>query len=164
MQDARLQAEAESSEMADGETVGVQGGRFGIGFASSHPAYGISGTLQMSETLTAQAILGVFSFWNVISGRIWFRFNRNETYDIYGYGAAGIIGYRGYSDSNLLIGFGGGVEVSAPALFEDEDFPPIFANAEIGFNIGCNTNRFNAYSGCSGLSFGTGIHYRFGDD
>lgn len=146
-------------------TVGVQGGRFGIGVASSWPAYGISGTLQVSETLTAEAVLGFFGSVSNFSVRGWYRFNRNESYDLYAYGAVGVYRYRynliinSGTESVLGLGAGGGIEGSLQKLFEEEDFPPIFVNAELGLAFA----SFEYYSGFSALIFGIGIHYRFGD-
>ena len=149
-------------------TVGVQGGRYGIGVGSAWPAYGISGTLQMSETITAEAVLGLFGDVSNFGGRLWYRFNRNEKYDVYGYGAVGIYSYRGYdpfflerrvSESVLGIGAGAGVEAGLPKLFDDDELPPIFLNAELGLAFG----SFDYYGGFSTLALGFGVHYRFGE-
>lgn len=149
-------------------TVGVQGGRYGIGLASSWPAYGISGTIQVSETLTGEAVLGFFGAVSNFGGRIWYRFNRNETYDIYAYGGLGVYRYTGFdsilldlnrTESVLGIGLGAGVEAGLPKLFDDEDLPPIFLNAELGLALA----SFEYYTGFSTLSLGFGVHYRFGE-
>ncbi|MEZ4702037.1 MAG: hypothetical protein R2834_17015 [Rhodothermales bacterium] len=151
----------------DDATVGVQGGRFGIGFASAWPAYGLSGTLQMSPTLTAEAVLGFFGPVTNVGGRIWYRFNRNENYDLYGYGGAsiyrystnlGILGGK-VSESVIGAGVGAGIETGLPKLFKDEEFPPIFVNAELGLALA----TFDYYGGFSTISLGLGIHYRFGE-
>ncbi len=147
-------------------TVGVQGGRFGIGFSSSWPAYGISGTLQFSETLTGEAVVGFFGALTNVGGRVWYRFNRNQNYDLYGYGGVslyrysvnlGILGGR-VSENVFGAGFGAGVEAGLPRLFKDEDFPPIFVNAELGLALA----SFQYYGSFSTLSLGLGAHYRFG--
>lgn len=146
-------------------TVGMQGGRFGVGLASSWPAYGISGTLQFSETLTAEAVLGFFGTVSNFSARGWYRFNRTEKYDLYGYAAAGVYRYD-YStflandtENVLGLGAGAGVEASLGKLLDEEDFPPIFLNSEVGIAYA----NFDFYN-FSALSFGVGIHYRFGGD
>ncbi len=148
-------------------TVGVQGGRYGLGFGSAWPAYGLSGTLQINETITGEAVLGFFGAVSNFGGRVWYRFNRNEQYDIYAYGCAGVYRYKGLdgfllgnsvSESVLGLGFGAGVEAGLPKLFDDEDFPPIFVNAELGLAIA----SFEYYGGFSSLSLGFGAHYRFG--
>ena len=58
----------------------------------------------------------------------------------------------------LGLGAGAGVEVSLAKLFDNEDFPPIFANSELGLSYA----DFDFYN-FSVLTFGFGIHYRFGD-
>lgn len=149
-------------------TVGVQGGRYGLGFASSWPAYGISGTVQVSEKLTGEAVLGFFGAVSNFGGRIWYRFNRNEKYDIYGFGGVSVYRYKGFNsillgssrvnESVVGLGVGAGIEAGLPQLIDDEDFPPIFLNAELGLALA----SFQHYGGFSTLSLGFGIHYRFG--
>jgi len=143
-------------------TVGVQGGRYGIGFASSWPVYGISGTIQVSETITGEAVLGFLGYYTSIGGRLWYRFSRNEQYDIYGFGGLGLYRYnRGILDTNsLVLGVGAGGEVSLMKLIDDEDFPPIFLNAELGLSFG----SFDSAVGYNVLTFGVGAHYRFGQN
>lgn len=162
-------SEATADPIPDNDsTVGVQGGRYGIGLASSWPAYGISGTIQVSETLTGEAVLGFFGAVSNFGGRIWYRFNRNETYDIYAYGGLGVYRYTGFdsilldlnrTESVLGVGLGAGVEAGLPKLFDDEDLPPIFLNAELGLALA----SFEYYTGFSTLSLGFGVHYRFGE-
>lgn len=145
-------------------TVGVQGGRFGAGMASSWPAYGLSGTYHVNEKVTAQAVLGFFGTVSSFSARGWYRFNRNAEYDIYGYGTAGMYRYNFgtilFSDTESVLGLGAGagIETSLGKLFNQEEFPPIFANAELGLTYA----SFDFYN-FSALTFGFGIHYRFGD-
>ena len=141
-------------------TVGVQDGRFGVGFASSWPAYGISGTLQVSETITAEAVIGFLGTVSNFSGRGWYRFNRKPNYDLYGYGTAGVYRY-GYSlgtENVLGLGAGVGIEAGLKRMLNDPTFPPIFINAEIGLGYA----DFEYYD-FSSFVFGAGIHYRFGN-
>ncbi|MBX2822734.1 MAG: hypothetical protein KTR29_23755 [Rhodothermaceae bacterium] len=161
-------AEKEDPIPDNNSTVGVQGGRYGIGIGSAWPAYGISGTLQVSETITAEAVLGFFGDVSNFGGRLWYRFNRNEKYDLYGYGAVGVYTYRGFdpflldnrvSETVLGIGAGAGIEAGLPKLFDDEDLPPIFINAELGLAFG----SFQYYGGFSSIGLGLGVHYRFGE-
>jgi len=154
-QDAPNEQSADTPDL----TVGVQGGPFGVGTASSWPAYGLSGTYLVNERVTAQAVLGFFGTVSSFSGRGWYRFNRNDNYDIYGYAGAGLYRYDSGIDveSVLGLGAGAGVEVSLAKLFDDEDFPPIFANSELGLSYA----NFDFYD-FSALTFGFGIHYRFG--
>lgn len=158
---------AATAQGIDG-TVGVQGGRYGVGFASSWPSYGISGTLQMSETLTAEAIIGALGTVSHFGGRVWYRFNRNVNYDLYGYGAVGVYRYRYTNfdrfgarirdtESVLGLGAGVGIEAGLQKLLGDENFLPLFINAEFGLALA----SFEYYN-FSSFSFGAGIHYRFG--
>ena len=159
----RAAVDQETALDTDLMTVGVQGGRYGIGAASAWPAYGVSGTLQVSETLTAEAIIGFLGTISNFSARGWYRFTPGEKYDLYGYGSVGVLRYdyrfRGAGDTESVLGLGAGagIEVSLAKLFDDEDFPPIFANAELGLSYA----NFDFYN-FSTFSFGSGIHYRFG--
>lgn len=128
-----------------------------MGFASAWPTYGISGTYQLNETLTAEAILGFVGVATNISGRGWYRFDQNVDYDLYGYGMLGILSYRSF-DTGLMFGFGGGIEAGIQELFDDPELPAIFGNFEIG--IAFDTI---AFYNLSIFSFGAGIHYRFGE-
>lgn len=147
-------------------SVGVQGGRFGIGFSSAWPAYGISGTLQMNPSITAEAVLGFFGPVTNLGGRVWYRFNRNTNYDLYGYGGISVYRYSAnlgilggsVSENVFGAGFGAGIEAGLRKLFKDEEFPPIFVNAELGLALA----TFEYYGGFSTLALGLGAHYRFG--
>jgi hypothetical protein len=152
---APSQADVEDSEL----TVGVQGGRFGVGTASSWPAYGLSGTYHVNEKVTAQAVLGFFGTVSSFSGRGWYRFTRDVKYDLYGYAGAGLYRYDYAVDTENVLGLGAGVgiETSLQKLFDEDDFPPIFANSEFGLSYA----NFDFYN-FSALTFGFGIHYRFG--
>lgn len=159
----------EDNQAVGGTTVGMQGGRYGVGFASSWPAYGLSGTLQFSETFTGEVILGFLGVISNIGARAWYRFNTNHNYDIYAYGGLSFLMYRYDTfDSNFNrskktetvpgIGVGVGMEFSLQQLLDDDTFPPLFFTLELGLSIA----SFNNYD-FSFLSFGSGIRYRFGD-
>lgn len=149
-------------------TVGLQGGRYGVGFASSWPTYGLSGTIQLSETLTAEAVVGFLGTISSFGGRAWYRFNRNPNYDLYGYGSASLYQYR-YTTLGLdfstrratenVLGLGGGVGIEAgiQTLLKNDELPPVFLNWEIGLGIA----SFDHYN-FSSFVFGGGIRYRFG--
>lgn len=157
---------ADPDVSGDPATVGVQGGRFGVGFSSSWPAYGISGTLHVNPTFTGEAVIGFFGALTSVGGRLWYRFDRNSNYDLYGYGGVSLYRYSTnlailgdrVSESVFGAGFGAGIEAGLPTLFKDEEFPPIFVNAELGLALA----SFEYYGGFSTLALGLGIHYRFG--
>lgn len=138
--------------------VGAQSGRFGIGTGSSWPAYGVSGTYRVTDQITAEAILGLFGAIQSITGRGWYRFQQDPTYDLYAFGTAGIMRYDYIIDTESSLGLGGGVgiEFSWAKILDNADFPPIFSNIDIGLVL-ANFDRYN----WSGFSFGGGIHYRF---
>lgn len=142
------------------QSVGLQGGRYGIGFASSWPAYGLSGTLQVNEKITAEAVLGFFGTVSNIGARGWYRFNRKPEYDLYGYAGVGLYqwGNRVYNEDVIGLGGGVGIEAGLGRLFDDPSFPPIFVNAEVGLAY-ANFKYYNF----SSFIFGAGVHYRFGN-
>lgn len=132
--------------------------RFGIGTGSAFNAFGISGTYDVNETITAEAILGIFGSLTSLGGRVWYRFNRNEGYDLYGFGGVSFLSYGSFIDEDAVGVSGGvGIEVGLPQLIGDPDFPPIFLNADIGLGFA----TFDAYDGFSLFGGGGGIHFRF---
>ncbi len=141
-------------------TVGVQDGRYSVGFATSWPSYGLSGTLHLSEALTAEAIAGFFGTVSNFGGRAWYRFNRNEAHDLYAYVGASIHRYSFLNDAENVLGLGGGagVEVSMRKILDNDDFPPIFWTAEVGLAYA----DFDVFDGFSTMTFGSGLRYRFG--
>ena len=144
----------------DGTTDGVQDGKFGIGFSSAYPSYGISGAYYHNEYLTGSVVVGALGTVTAYGGRVWYRFLRDVPYDVYAYG--GLAAYRVdvvfASETAIGYGAGAGIEASLKQLFNSEDFPPIFVNAEVGF-AGAN---WDTYSGFSALAVGVGAHFRFG--
>lgn len=136
-------------------------GPFAVGFQSSWPAYGISGIYNVTDKIGAQLVVGAFGSWTTLTGRGLYRFAPGEKYSPYGFGTAGVYRYSygsigTASESSVIVGAGGGVEVSLPALFEDSDFPPLFWSVDLGFSAG----SFQFYN-WSGFSWGSGLHYRF---
>ena len=151
-------------------TVGAQAGKYGIGFASSWPAYGLSGTMRINEKITAEAVVGFLGTISNFGARGWYRFNRNPTWDLYGYAGASLYRYeystfvsstfRTQRATENVLGLGGGVGIEAgiQTLFKDESLPPIFLNWEVGIAL-ANFDYYNF----SSFSFGGGVHYRFGN-
>lgn len=139
-----------------------EGRPFALGFQSSWPAYGISGIYDVTDKLGAQLVLGAFGNWTTFTGRGLYRLSQQEKYGVYGFGSLGFYSYSynipGASDSesSLILGAGGGMEFSLPALFDDGDFPPVYWSAELGFTAG----SFEFYD-WRGFTWGSGLHYRF---
>lgn len=136
-------------------------GPYGLGFTSSWPSYGISGTLDLSDKITAEVVLGLLGTVSNFSGRAWYRFRQEEDYDVYAYGGAGLYRWSGsvLSENSLAFGAGGGVEASLARLLDDADFPPVFVNTEVGLAF-ANFRYYNF----SSFVFGVGIRYRFGGE
>lgn len=127
--------------------------RFGVGFQSSFPVWGVSGLYDMSPTVTLQGIVGAFGRINAFGARGLYRFERSEAWDAYGYGTAGLWTCS-LCDGTPGFGGGAGIELKWPELVED-DFPPIYSTFDIGVVVADVGVPF------SGFVFGTGLHYRF---
>ncbi len=141
-------------------------GRFGIGFQSSWPAYGLSGVYDVNDRVTAQAVLGAFGALSTLSARGLYHFQREESHTLYGFGTAGIwrhsYTFTGGSESQTSPGFGGGAGVEfnwrniLNGSGNGSTFPPIFSSIDIGF-VAASFDNYNF----SGLVIGAGLHYRF---
>lgn len=133
--------------------------RFGVGFQSSWPAWGLSGTIDVTEQVTAQAIVGAFGTLTTVGARGIYRFTQEETYNMYGYGTVGMWRYPGIIRENV-VGFGGGagIEFDWRRIFSNQNgtFPPLFTTIDLGLVVA----NFEHYD-FSGFTVGSGLHYRF---
>jgi len=155
-----LLAAAAPAQAQEGES------RFGIGFQSAFPAYGLSGLYDVNDRITAQAILGAFGTLTTISGRVLYNFQKEEKHALYGFGTTGLWRHSfrsvlGSSDTESVVGFGGGagVELNWRTIIDDSPdstFPRLFSSIDIGFVAA----SFDFYD-FSGLVIGAGFHYRF---
>ncbi len=156
-----LLVSALASPVRAGAQEGESDSPFGIGFQSSWPSYGISGLYDMSERITLQAIVGALGTVTNFGGRALYRFQMEDKYDLFGFGAVGALRYSyiGLSESALGFGGGAGIELDWREIFspEDRSFPPLFSTIDIGFMA----NTFESYGGYSALSLGGSLHYRF---
>lgn len=135
--------------------------RWGIGFQSSFPAYGLSGVYDLNEEVTLQAVLGAFGTFTTLSARGLYRFQREGTHDLYGFGSAGLWRWSalGFSESSLGVGGGAGVELDWRRILVDEAaFPPIFTSIDVGLTFASFSDEA---PGFSVLTLGVGLHYRF---
>lgn len=130
--------------------------RFGIGLGGTFIAYGLSGTVDLGEAITAEAIVGILGALTSAGGRVWYRVLRTDAYDVYGYGSASFLRAGGTDENAIGLGAGAGVEVGLPQLLDNESFPPIFFNADLGFAFA----TFETYDFGS-IAYGSGVHYRF---
>jgi hypothetical protein len=140
--------------------------RFGIGFQSSWPAYGLSGVYDLNERLTAQAVLGAFGSLTTVSGRGLYHFQRQPSHTLYGFGTVGVwrhswsLAGSSSSETSPGVGGGAGVEFDWRSILGNSgngsEFPPIFSSIDIGF-VAASFDHYNF----SGLVIGAGLHYRF---
>lgn len=139
--------------------------RFGIGFQSSWPAYGISGLYDVNEKFTAQVVVGAFGTLTTLSGRGMYHFQRQPKHSLYGFGTLGLWrhSYRafGFSESENSPGVGGGagIELDWRRIVddaEDSTFPRLYSSIDLGFVVA----SFDHYD-FSGFVIGAGLHYRF---
>jgi hypothetical protein len=149
-----------TADRADAQTPADTTGRFGIGFQSSWPSYGISGIVDVTNRISAQAVVGAFGTVSNFSGRGIYRFMREEIYNLYGFGTGGVWRYNhvGLDESVLGLGGGAGMELDWRRILGSEEtrFPPIFSSLELGI-VHANFDVYNF----SSFSIGGGIHYRF---
>lgn len=131
--------------------------RFGVGFQSTWPAFGLSGMMDITETITAQAVFGFFGSFTTVTGRGLYHFRQEEFWDMYGYGMLGLWRYNTRfieAENSLGIGVGAGIQYDWRAL--DSNLPPIYWSIELGISyFSFEEFDFNF------ITFGTGIHYRF---
>ena len=161
---------AAAQDADDEAPVAESASPFGVGFQASWPAYGLSGLYDVNEQITAQAVLGFLGTVTSFTGRGIYRFQREDLYNLYGFGEAGVLSWSGATrldddlrvvdrrENVLGIGGGAGIELDLAEAFasETDTFPPLFASLEIGLTF----SRFEYYN-LSLLGIGGGIHYRF---
>lgn len=134
--------------------------RYAVGFQSAFPAYGISGMMNVGDQIAVQGVVGAFGTLSTFSGRGIYRFQQNGTYNLYGFGTAGVWRWSSgsFNESSLGVGGGGGLELDWRRIFSNSEttFPPLMSSLDIGFTAAnFDTYNFNA------LTLGAGFHYRF---
>ncbi len=118
---------------------------------------GLSAKYDLSEKMTAQAILG---FWGDVSSytaKLNYKFKKGDHYDLYGYGDAGMLVWDGnyYQKSESTATFGGGIGGELDLRKFDPEFIALFVNVEAGLSMA----SFENYS-YSAFGWGLGIHYK----
>lgn len=145
--------------------------RWGVGFQSAYPAYGLSGMYDVTDQFTAQAVIGALGEVTTLSGRVLYHLRRLEKYGWYAFGTAGMWRYSydsfnpftgaRISDSETAVSFGGGAgaELNWANILspDDESFPPIFSTIDLGLIM---VSGFDVYN-MSAFTWGVGLHYRF---
>lgn len=133
--------------------------KFGVGFQSSFPAYGISGSMDVNENITAQAIIGFFGSLKTYAGRGLYRFKKEQHWEMYGYGMIGAWNYGFLGVSETVLGFGAGAGLEYDWRAFNPDLPPLFWNIELGIGFVDFSDEVN-YN-FSTLLIGIGVYYRF---
>lgn len=156
---AQAQGEQDETEGTEIETY-----RYGAGFQGSFPASGLSGMMNITDDVAVQAILGVFGNLRTLAGRGLYKFQKEDFWDLYGYGMIGAWSYQGFAiaDNNrqretvLGLGAGAGFQYDWRAFYPE--FPPILWNIELGIGfVDFKEVNYNF----STIIFGAGLHYRF---
>lgn len=130
------------------------GGDLGVGFQSSWPAsYGLSAKFDLNEKMTAQGVLGLLGTVQNYSGRLLYRFQDKEEFDLYGFGSLGMYRYDYYLGDETAFGFGAGAGIEYD-LSNALDGIPLTVSGEIGLGF----VSFDYYS-YGALGFGVGFHY-----
>lgn len=137
--------------------------KYGVGFQSTWPAWGLSGQMDINDKISGQLTFGSVDDTNVYSLRGLYNLKKSSepfAHNYYGFAAVGSETYSTvdlYGDtsreSTFIFGFGAGVE-GAP-----------FKNAPVwlSFEMSVSFASFDNYSGSygPGLNMGIGAHYRF---
>ncbi|RIW13373.1 hypothetical protein D0X99_16495 [Algoriphagus lacus] len=139
--------------------------RFGVGFQSSFPSFGLSGKYDFTEKHSAQAVLGFSGPFTSIYGRYLYNFQEKGdsfVYKPYLLGQLGTYSYkyttfddqgnpRSERENHIGFGVGAGIEFHVPEITD-----AVRLNIELGFNqVG-----FEFYD-YSGFLIGIGGHYYF---
>lgn len=135
-----------------------------VGMQTSFPIGCLSAKVNVTETHSAQAVVGIFGPVSSYFGRYLYNFESVDTewsiaYKPYMYGQAGYYIYDLGGTFNLDIdketnfgfGFGGGLEWY---------FKEHFKNLKFNFELGYNKVDFDYYKFKS-ISVGVGLHYQF---
>ena len=140
--------------------------KFGIGFQSSFPAWGISGMMDVADNVSVQGILGAFGDLKTYAGRGIYRFRKEPKWNTYGYGMIGAWSYPWYKwegwnlveETETTIGFGAGVGIEYDWRAWMPDLPPVWWNLKIGVGM---IEFEEADYDLSTFMVGCGGHYRF---
>lgn len=135
-----------------------------VGLQTSFPIGGLSAKVNLTETHSAQAVVGVFGPLSSYFGRYLYNFESVDTewnlaYKPYLYGQAGYYVYDLgdtfdldiEKETNFGFGFGGGLEWHLKENFK---------NLKFNFEVGYNKVDFDYYKFKS-IAFGIGMHYQF---
>lgn len=127
--------------------------KYGIGLQWAAPAFGVSGMYNFTNRITGQAVLGFIGGLQTYAARGLYRFKRQKTLSLYGYGTLGAWRYSGALTSSSALGFGGGVGV-------EYGWGQLYGNLEMGY-VGLSGELAGYNDSSSSVTYGIGIHYKF---
>ena len=147
-----------SSTSAQELPTGEHGGRFGVGFQGSWPAYGISAIAKLNKQFALQGVVGTFGIMeSSFFARGIYRFSPKTAsfgwHNFYGYGSVGAFTYKLLDVRETVPGFGAGVGFEAYL----ESLPQMGWTVEVGFSV----VNFDLDYSFSFIALGLGAHYYF---
>lgn len=121
--------------------------------------YGLSGKYDITNKVTAQAIVGMWGYAGLtsITGRVNYKFQEGRFHNFYGYGSLTSWSWNDSYYDETVIGFGVGAGGEYDIRGIDRGFIPLFISADIGLQYA----SFRYYGGFGGLGLGLGLHYKF---
>lgn len=152
------QGEQEEQGAQGSEPKAISDTKYGVGFQGTFPASGISGMIDLTDAITAQAIIGFYGNLKTYAGRGLYRFRKENFWNLYGYGMVGAWSYSLVGESETVPGFGAGAGIEYDWRGWNPELPSISWNLELGLGV-VNFDKVN-YN-FSTLLIGAGVHYRF---
>ena len=143
-----------SSHAADSK---ITKDKFAFGYQYTVESSGLSGRMEISDKLSAQAIVGVFGDVSNYTLRGRYHLATDQKWDAYAYVSAGLYTWEDddfAGENEFGVGAGIGMEYDWQNL--DAGFPPITWS----FELDMNTAEFDNYD-YSKFAIGIGAHYRF---
>jgi len=121
--------------------------------------YGLSGKYDVTDQITAQAIVGLWGYSGLtsVTGRINYKFKEKKHYNMYGYGSISSWSWSNSFYDETVLGFGGGAGIEYDIRGIDRNFIPLYISADIGVQVA----SFEHYGSFAGLGIGLGLHYKF---
>ena len=121
--------------------------------------YGLSGKYDITDNLSAQAIVGLWGYTGLtsVTGRINYKFKEQNFYNLYGYGSVTAWSWSNSLYDETVFGFGAGVGAEYDIRGINRNFIPLFLSADLGLQVA----SFDHYGGFAGLGLGLGVHYKF---
>ena len=121
--------------------------------------YGLSGKYDVTDKMTAQAIVGLWGYSGLtsVTGRILYKFKEKRDYNLYGYGSVSSWSWSDTFYDETVFGFGAGAGGEYDIRGIDRNFIPLFISLDLGIQVA----SFDHYGGFAGLGLGLGVHYKF---